>query len=157
VNPRDRLTGRVARTLRLDTMGVPHHAGFACGDFGLSFHHFGSPYGIDGEPASFSLRIIRPTAPRPVLRMAHKISGHRVRRRVFELLANFLFAPHVEVIESRLPEARQTACAFRKGQAQSPPVARRLCFLRSRETRCFRTFRTMEGAALEHSLMSRGT
>src|SRR5689334_11791035 len=37
---------------------------------------------------------------------------------VFKFLANFLLAPHVEVIESGLPESRQTAVASCKRQAQ---------------------------------------
>jgi hypothetical protein len=37
-----------------------------------------------------------------------------------ELLANFLSAPDIEVIESGLPEARQIPVVFRKSEAQLP-------------------------------------
>src|ERR1700730_13633464 len=39
---------------------------------------------------------------------------------VVQFLTNFLTTPHIEVVESRLPEARQIPAAFCKREAQLP-------------------------------------
>ena len=52
--------------------------------------------------------------------MFHELSCHRVRMHVLEFLANFLFTPHIEVIKSGLPEARQIPVACCKCAARLP-------------------------------------
>jgi hypothetical protein len=49
---------------------------------------------------------MRPTAPRPVPRMFHQLSLHRIRVHVLQFLPPFLLAPHIEVVKSPLPKMR---------------------------------------------------
>jgi len=49
---------------------------------------------------------VRPTAPRPVLRMLHQLSLHRIGVHVFQLLFQLFLAPHIEIIKSPLPKGR---------------------------------------------------
>ena len=50
--------------------------------------------------------VIRPATPRPVLRMFHQLSLHRICVHVLQLFLQFLLAPHIEIIESSLPKMR---------------------------------------------------
>jgi hypothetical protein len=86
----------------------------------LRLSRFSSPDGIDLHQTSLSHGVKRPTAPWPILRMLHQLSRYRVRVHVFELLANFLLAPHIEVIKSGLPETRKTFIPSCKCEAQLP-------------------------------------
>ena len=53
---------------------------------------------------------MRPTAPRPVLRVFHQLSLHRICMHVFQLLLQLFLAPHIEIIESPLPKMRLFPC-----------------------------------------------
>src|SRR5580704_10133690 len=69
-----------------------------------------SVHGIDANQSWFILGVKRKTAPRPVLRMLHQSLPYRIRMHIVQLLFLFLVTPHVEIIESALPEARRFVC-----------------------------------------------
>jgi len=50
--------------------------------------------------------VVRPTAPRPIPRMLHQLSLHRIGVHVLQFFLQFLLAPHVEIIKSPLPKMR---------------------------------------------------
>src|SRR6266849_8820899 len=52
--------------------------------------------------------------------MIHQFSRNRIPVHIVELLAKFLFAPNIEVIEPGLPESRQISDTFGKREAQLP-------------------------------------
>ncbi len=99
--------------------GAPH-VGFTCGDFDLGVPISLLPNRIDGDQCGFSLLIERPTAPRPIFGMLHQLSCNWIRMHIVKLLAKFLSAPNIEVIESGLPESWQISDTFCKREAQLP-------------------------------------
>jgi hypothetical protein len=110
---------RVARTINPKTnLGAPH-VGFTCGVFDSDRSRISASDRINRQQPRFSRRIIRPTAPRPVLRMLHQLPRHRVRMHILQLLADLLLTPHIEVIEPR-PEYRLKFLGIR--QMQRPHV-----------------------------------
>src|SRR5260370_18099713 len=52
--------------------------------------------------------------------MLHQLSCDWIRMHIVKLLAKFLFAPKIEVIESGLPESRQISDTFCEHEAQLP-------------------------------------
>src|SRR6266404_5508891 len=68
------------------------------------------------ESAQPSLPGMRPTAPRPVLRMLHQLTDHRIRVHVIQFLAFLSGTINIEVIKSRLPECRRFFAAKFKSQ-----------------------------------------
>ena len=62
-------------------------------------------------------RIVRPTAPGPVLRMRRQLSLHRIVV-LLELLEELHRAPHVEVVETPLPERAGLVSVRSKRQPQ---------------------------------------
>src|SRR5882724_1731623 len=67
-----------------------------------------------------SLRVVRPTAPRPVFRMNGQFSFYGIRVHVLQLLPQLLRAPHIEIVEPALPKRRCIRCHPRKRQQQLP-------------------------------------
>src|SRR6266853_5004769 len=112
--------GRVARASSEERNWGAPHVGFTCGGFRSRCSQSLSADGIDFDQPGLSLRIERPTAPRPILRMLYQLSCNRIRMHVVELLTNFLTTPHIEIIESGLPETWETPVAFCKREAQLP-------------------------------------
>ena len=65
------------------------------------------PQRIDGDQSAFAFRVVRPTAPRPILRVRHQFSLHRILVHVIQFFADLLLAPHVKVVEASLPKRRR--------------------------------------------------
>src|SRR6266571_4737292 len=103
--------------VRRRSVGAPH-VGFTCGAFDLVVPISLLPNRIDGDQCGFSLLIERPTAPRPIFGMLHQLSCNWIRMHIVKLLAKFLFAPNIEVIESGLPESWHVPHTSRKREAQ---------------------------------------
>src|SRR5258708_3349504 len=59
---------------------------------------------IQTNQSFFSHFITTPTAPRPVLRVFHQSSYHRIRMHVVQLLFYFPTAPNIEIIKPSLPK-----------------------------------------------------
>jgi hypothetical protein len=47
-------------------------------------------------------RIVRPAAPRPIPRMLHQFSLHRISVHVLQFLFQLFLAPHIEIVKSPL-------------------------------------------------------
>src|SRR5208283_4673058 len=114
-DPENGSSGRVARTRNgKQNLGAPlsFSRGWVLGfSFLLSFRN-----DINCNQPRLTLRVERPTAPRPVLRMAHQSARHRVAVHVVQLLSFLPVRVHVEVIKTRLPKAARSFRLFRKGQ-----------------------------------------
>src|SRR5208283_4162542 len=108
---------RVARTRNgKQNLGAPlsFSRGWVLGfSFLLSFRN-----DINCNQPRLTLRVERPTAPRPVLRMAHQSARHRVAVHVVQLLSFLPVRVHVEIVKARLPEATRVFARFRKCQPQ---------------------------------------
>ncbi len=63
-----------------------------------------SPSFIHLHGSCFAQQIMPITAPSPLLRRLHQSSFHRIAMHVPQLLHPLLRRPHIEVIETRLPE-----------------------------------------------------
>src|SRR2546425_7412586 len=59
---------------------------------------------IDPRQSCFVFRVKRETAPRPVLRVPHEPSRHRIRVHVLQFFFFLLVTVHVEIVKPRLPE-----------------------------------------------------
>src|SRR6266478_8867157 len=59
---------------------------------------------IDPRQSCFFFRVKRETAPRPVLRVPHEPSHHRIRVHVLQFFLFLLVTVHVEIVRPRLPE-----------------------------------------------------
>jgi len=87
------------------------------------------PESINSEQPLFSLRVMRPTAPRPILGCCASLD-HRIRMHVLQLFFYLLRTPNIEIVKSPLPERPASAPA--SGNARdSCPGADLLGFLRS--------------------------
>src|SRR6266571_7293973 len=58
---------------------------------------------IDPRQSCFVFRVKRETAPRPVLRVPHEPSHHRIRVHVLQFFFFLLVTVHVEIVKPRLP------------------------------------------------------
>ena len=67
-----------------------------------------------------SLRVMRPTAPRPLPWMNHQFSCHRIRMHVLQFLPELLPRVNVEIVESSLPKRPWLRCDPRKRQRPLP-------------------------------------
>src|SRR5260370_18474877 len=73
---------------------------------------------VDSPQSRFSLRIVRPTAPRPVFRMFHQLPLHRIRMHILDLFFHLFCAPYIEVVKSPLPETAVVQFTSRKLQQE---------------------------------------
>jgi hypothetical protein len=73
---------------------------------------------IDPKQPLFPSRVIRPTAPRPVLWMTYQFPHHRIRMHVLQFFFHLLRTPHIEIVKPPLPESRPTVPVPRKRQGQ---------------------------------------
>ena len=69
---------------------------------------------------SFTSFVKRPTAPRPLPRMAHQSPLHRIRMHVIEFLSQLLFPIDVEIEVSPLPEPPVIRQILRETQSKLP-------------------------------------
>ncbi len=88
---------------------------------------------IQTNQSFFSHFITTPTTPRPVLRVFHQSSYHRIRMHVVQLLFYFPTAPNVEIIKPSLPKPLLSVL-LRKRKPQLTPHAPPLCSHRSRHS-----------------------
>ena len=100
---------------------------------GLSYSF---PQRIDDDQSELSFRVVRPTTPRPILRMVHQFSHDRIFVHIDELFPQLLFTPHIEVIEPPLPKGARFLRLTRErkpqlsglGTASCPQGARYVLF-----------------------------
>ena len=111
---------------------------------------------VDAYHSLFALRVMAPTAPRPILGMLHKFPLHRIPMHIIQFFLQFFATPHIEVVEPPLPECLCVFLPLNKGQRQLPlRPSRRL--RKARETFCFKTCKDFEGSPRRASLISRCT
>src|SRR6266567_4191414 len=84
---------------------------------------------IDPRQSCFVFRVKRETAPRPVLRVPHEPSHHRIRVHVLQFFLSLLVTVHVEIVKPRLPVTcplapRRESCDRRMKKAFSKGLAR---------------------------------
>jgi len=60
---------------------------------------------VDTNQSALKIRVERKTAPRPVFRVIDQFSFQRIHMHVVKFFDPPLQTPHVEVVESPLPEA----------------------------------------------------
>ena len=90
---------------------MPHPAGFRVRIFSWVSSFFQR---IDRDQTRLLFRIVRPTAPRPVLRMTDQFSSYRISVHVDQFFAHLLFGPHVEIVEAPLPKRWRFTFGSRK-------------------------------------------
>src|SRR5690348_18091432 len=59
-----------------------------------------------------------PTTPRPLLRMTNQFPFDGIPVHVIQFLPQLLFAPHIEIVETPLPEVSFVSWSFRERQRQ---------------------------------------
>ena len=66
---------------------------------------------VDGDQSWFAFGAVRPTAPRPILRMGYQFPRQGVSVHVNQFFPHLLFAPHVEIVEAPGAAHAGFACA----------------------------------------------
>src|SRR5215472_13488585 len=93
--------------------GAPSFALSAKGGSRSSYHLYLLDH-INSKQNSSSFEVERVTAPRPLSRILHQRTFHRVQVHVVNLLAALFLAPNVEIVKSSLPKMgqfqRQDSC-----------------------------------------------
>jgi WD40-like Beta Propeller Repeat len=101
---------------RISIMRLPHPSRVLCGRVGLGkrewhpepFALLRCPLRLNFHGAFHSCRVVRETAPSPILRTLYKSASDRITMDVAQLLNAFRFAPHRKIVIANLPEPSLT-------------------------------------------------
>src|SRR5208283_156662 len=99
----------------LDLRGRVPQVWFITWVLGLFEFTISSLFEINRNQSRFFSHVGRPTAPRPVSRMLHQPSNHRIRVHVTQFLSPLPNRVDIEIIKPRLPECpRQDSLLFER-------------------------------------------
>jgi hypothetical protein len=101
--------------------------------------------------------VIRPATPRPVLRIFHQLSLHRICVHVLQLFLQFLLAPHIEIIESSLPTMRPFIATSLEWKRQLPIRDSPALLQQRPRNLLFQHLQNLRGFFLPASLISKCT